>query len=59
MTRDEMLRDIDWLRSKNGGSHEIGIVGHVGDFVCNFDDKTGKGATPMEAYEAAKKAAAL
>lgn len=57
MTRDEMIHDIERLRTKASGSHRIGIVGSVGNWQCQFDDKIANGTTPMEAYEAAKAAA--
>lgn len=59
MTREQMLLEIAHLRTADGGSHKIGITGKVGDWNCEIDGKHGQGATPMEAYEAAKQVAGL
>jgi len=51
MTREEMLVGIDALRVQG---HKIGIVGAGSAWECQFDEATGKGANPVEAYIAAK-----
>ena len=50
MTRTEMLSKIEELR---GQGHTVGNLGHVGDWKCEIDEVTGRGTTPMEAFEAA------
>lgn len=49
MTREQMLDKIEVWR-KDG--HKIDIVGPP--WKCRFDEFTGEGATPMEAFEAAE-----
>ena len=51
MTREQMLVEIDLYRQKG---HVVGIHGAGDEWTCQFDSGSAKGATPIEAYEAAK-----